>query len=159
MNQAKQKIQINGRPIMLASYVKHEVKSYRVPIRIKFPKAGESYMGGHSDGYIYRSVFAGSSLSQSFEMVKSFLQEEGYGDLPIPKDDKELQLFQLNTRNKQVLLFEDNGYVHNPIKILFPLDRRKKYTLELYLYNESGENHLLKFHNKDNNEGKSSNPH
>lgn len=157
MGQTKQKIQINGRPIMLASYVKHDIKSYRVPIRIKFPQKGESYMGGFSDGYIYRSVFAGSSLNQSYEMVKSFLQEEGYGDIPIPKDDKELLLFQLNTRNKQVLLFEDNGYVHNPIKILFPIDRRKKHTLELFLYNESGENHLLKFHNKDDN--KSTNAH
>ena len=148
MGQTKQNLRINGRPIMLASYVKQEVKSYRVPIRIKFPKEDEQYMGGHSDGYIYRSVFAGSSLIQSYDMVKSFLQEEGYGDVPIPKDVKELSLFRLNTRNKQVLLFEDNGYVHNPIKILFPLDRRKKYTLELLLFKESSEDHLLKFHNK-----------
>ncbi len=148
MGQPKQKLQINGRPIMLATYVKEEVKSYRVPIRVKFPQAGEEYMGGHSDGYIYRSVFAGSSLIQSYDMVKSFLQEEGYGDIPLPKDIKELEFFKLNTRNQQVLLFEDNGYVHNPVKILFPIDRRKKYTLELLLFNESSDDHLLKFHNK-----------
>ena len=148
MSQVKQSAQINGRPIMLASYIKQETKSHRVPIRVKFPKEGEEYMGGHCDGYVYCVIFAGSSLSQSYDMVKSFLQEEGYGDIPLPKNVKELIFFQLNTRNKQVLLFEDNGYVHNPVKILFPTDRRKKYTLELLLHKESHEDHLLKFYNK-----------
>ena len=46
----------------------------------------------------------------------------------------------------RILLFEDNGYVHNPIKILFPIDRRKKTTLILCVYNESDPEHLLKFH-------------
>lgn len=148
MGQLRQIRKINGRPIRLASYKQEESTTHRVPIRIKFPTAGEEYMGGKSDGYIYRSVFAGTTLEQTYDMIKAFLREEGYSDIPLPKDIEELSCFRLNTRNKQVLLFEDNGYVHNPIKILFPTDRRKKNTLILLLYRESMDKHLLRFYNK-----------
>ena len=115
-------------------------------LRKEFPPAGSDYLGGESDGYEYRTIFAGSSLEQSYEMVRQFLREEGYADIPLPKDTQELSLFRLPTRNKQILLFEDNGYVHNPVKILFPQDLRKRTTLILCLYNESDPEHLLKFH-------------
>jgi hypothetical protein len=81
-------------------------------------------------------------------MIRSFLREEGYGQVPLPKDVAELAYFRLHTRNRQVLLFEDNGYVHNPVKVLFPLDRRKKTALMLCVYREDAEQHLLRFHNK-----------
>ena len=109
---------------------------------------GEEYMGGQSDGFVYRTAFSGSSLADSYNMVRQFLIEEGYSNLPMPKDAAELELFRFNTRNKQVILFEDNGYIHNPIKILFPNDRRKKRTLILEIYNENEENHLLRFHRR-----------
>ena len=115
-------------------------------LRETFPSAGSNYMEGESDGYEYRTVFAGSSLEQSYGMVRQFLKEEGYEDVPLPKNAEDLSLFRLATRNKQILLFEDNGYVHNPIKLLFPSDRRKKTTLILCLYNENDPDHLLKFH-------------
>lgn len=115
-------------------------------LRNAFPAAGSDYLGGSSNGYEYKTVFAGSTLKQSYEMIQQFLQEEGYKDIPLPKDAEELALFRLPTRNKQILLFEDNGYVHNPIKILFPLDRRKRSTLTLCIYNENDPKHLLKFH-------------
>jgi hypothetical protein len=115
-------------------------------LREEFPSAGSNYMDGESNGYEYRTIFAGSSLKQSFEMVRQFLKEEGYEDVPLPKNAEELSLFRLPTRNKQILLFEDNGYVHNPIKLLFPLDRRKKTTLILCIFNEKDPEHLLKFH-------------
>lgn len=115
-------------------------------LRTDFPPAGSSYLGGECDGYIYRTVFSGSSLDQSYEMVRSFLKDEGYAEIPIPKDAAELALFRLPTRNRQILLFEDNGYVHNPVKILFPLDRRRRNTVILQLYNELDPHHLLKFH-------------
>lgn len=105
-------------------------------------------MGGHSDGLVYESVFAGGSLAQTYEMICTFLQEEGYGDIPLPQDAEELQHFRLKTRNRQVLLFEDNGYVHNPIKILFSMDGRQKTRLQLLIYNEQAAQHLLRFHNK-----------
>ncbi|MCI4651331.1 hypothetical protein [Phaeodactylibacter sp.] len=117
-----------------------------MPLRDDFPPSGSDYLGGESDGYEYRTVFGGSRLESTYEMVRQFLAEEGYEDVPLPKDAEELRLFRLPTRNKQILMFEDNGYVHNPIKILFPQDRRKRSTLILCIYNEADPQHLLKFH-------------
>lgn len=117
-------------------------------LRESFPEAGSDYLGGESDGYEYRTTFSGSSLKSSFEMVRLFLKDEGYGDVPIPSGIEELAHFRLSTRNKQILLFEDNGYCHNPVKILFPVDRRNKRTLLLHIYNEKDPLHLLKFHRK-----------
>jgi hypothetical protein len=115
-------------------------------LRDNFPGPGSDYLGGESDGYEYCTVFSGSTLENSYAMLCQFLKEEGYTDVPLPKDAKELSLFRLQTRNKQILMFEDNGYVHNPIKILFPDDRRKRNTLILCIYNETDPTHLLKFH-------------
>lgn len=115
-------------------------------LREAFPPVGSDYLGGESDGWEYKTVFAGSTLAHTYDMVRQFLQEEGYEDVPIPKSADELLLFRIPTRNKQILMFEDNGYVHNPIKILFPIDQRKKRILILCVYNESVENHLLRFH-------------
>ena len=117
-------------------------------LRDDFPPAGSDYMGGECDGYEYKTIFAGSSLEKSYAMVRQFLIEEGYSDVPLPRDAKELLLFRLPTRNRQILMFEDNGYAHNPVKILFPTDARKKHTLILCLYNESDPQHLLKFHRR-----------
>ncbi len=116
-----------------------------VPIRQCFPPAGTTYLGGISDGWEYRSVFAGKTLSDTFDMIRRFLQEEGYGDIPLPANAEELQLFR-KPRRPQLELFEECGYVHNPIKILFPRDAKLKNTLILCLYNEEAPNHLLRFH-------------
>jgi len=115
-------------------------------LRDDFPPKGSNYMDGLSDGYEYRTAFAGSSLQASYDMLRQFLKEEGYTDIPLPRNAEELELFRLPTRNKQILLYEDNGYVHNPVKILFPLDRRRRHTLILCLYNEADPDHLIKFH-------------
>ncbi len=115
-------------------------------LRDEFPPAGSNYLEGESDGWEYRTVFAGSSLQQSYEMICQFLEEEGYEEVPLPRNAEELLRFRIPTRNKQILMFEDNGYVHNPIKILFPKDMRQKRTLTLCIYNEEDAQHLLKFH-------------
>ena len=128
--------------------IEEPIETPRKSIREDFPTSEEGYMGGESDGYEYKTTFAGSNLKHSYEMIKAFLQEEGYENVPIPKTEEELKLFRLQTRNKQILLFEDNGYVHNPIKILFPPNRRNKRTLTLCIYNEADPEHLLKFHRK-----------
>ncbi len=117
-------------------------------LRDKFPPAGSEYIGGQSDGWEYKTVFSGTSLAHSYDMLKSFLAEEGYGAVPIPKTTAALSLFRWRTRNKQILLFEDNGYVHFPIKILFPLDGRQKRTLTLCIYNEKMKDCLLRFYRK-----------
>lgn len=118
-----------------------------MPIRENFPTHEEQYQEGESDGFKYTLAFNGISLDHSYTMIKEFLKEEGYDNIPLPKDIKELRLFRHPvSSNKQFLLFEDNGYCHNPIKIVFPLDRRKKKTLYLIIYNEKAADHLLRFH-------------
>jgi hypothetical protein len=117
----------------------------RVPIREQFPAAGTTYLGGHSDGWEYRTVFAGSKLAYTYEMVKEFLREEGYGDVPLPESADDLRLFR-RPRQAQLQLFGEQGYVHNPIKILFPQDSKQRNTLILCLYNERAAKHLLRFH-------------
>jgi len=104
-------------------------------LRDDFPPEGSDYMGGECDGYEYKTIFAGASLDKSYAMVQQFLREEGYSDVPIPRDASELALFRLPTRNKQILLFEDNGYAHNPVKILFSSDGRRKNFLLFFFKN------------------------
>jgi len=115
------------------------------PMREAFPPAGSDYMGGSSDGWLYRTVFAGAKLAYSYEMVKQFLREEGYGDVPVPETVEDLRLFR-RQRGPQLQLFAERGYVHNPVRILFPDDPRQRNTLILCIYNEQAPRHLLRFH-------------
>ncbi|MFN4079482.1 MAG: hypothetical protein ACK4NS_01155 [Saprospiraceae bacterium] len=115
------------------------------PIREDFPPPGDDGLGGLSDGWEYRTVFQSASLSKAYDLLRQFLQQEGYGDVPIPANTAELRRFQ-RPRRPQPELFEERGYVHNPIKILFPADARRRNTLILCLYNERAEGHLLRFH-------------
>ena len=117
-------------------------------LRDGFPPEGLEYVGGESDGWEYKTVFSGMNLQYSYDMIKAFLEEEGYGDIPIPKNAEALNYFRLPTRNRQILLFEDNGYIHFPIKILFPMDGRQKRKLILSIYNEKAEDAILRFHRK-----------
>ncbi len=117
-----------------------------MPIRDDFPELGSTYSNGYSDGWEYKTIFAGSNLVNNYEMVIQFLKEEGYGDVPIPKDAQELLCFRDASNRGQITLFHESGYVHNPIKILFNNDKKFKNSLVLCLYNEKEEHHLLKFH-------------
>lgn len=115
-----------------------------VPMREQFPPAGTDYLGGTSDGWEYRSVFTGSKLAYTYDMVRQFLRDEGYGDIPLPETAEDLRLFR--RPRGQVQLFVERGYVHNPVKILFPPKPLQRGTLILCLYNEKVEKHLLRFH-------------
>ena len=103
-------------------------------------------MGGTSDGWEYKTSFTGTTLKDSFAMVKKFLEEEGYADVPLPKDVKELLFFKNPASQAQLRLFNERGYFHNPIKIFFPNGRRKENTLVLCIYDEQVEEHLVRFH-------------
>jgi len=113
-----------------------------VPMRVQFPEAGSNYLGGTCDGWEYRTAFTGSRLAFTYEMLKQFLVEEGYADIPLPETAAELKLFK-KPRLAQLQMFADRGYAHNPIKILFPNQRN---TLILCVYNEQEPGHLLRFH-------------
>ncbi|TAK45562.1 MAG: hypothetical protein EPO28_03560 [Saprospiraceae bacterium] len=119
-----------------------------MPLREDFPAKNTEYLGGKSDGFVYRTAFAGADISHSYEMLRQFLAEEGFANVPLPANAGELQKFRLRTRNRQILLFDDNGYVHNPVKILFPADGRSKRILYLEIYNENSPGHLLRFHRR-----------
>jgi hypothetical protein len=114
-----------------------------VPIREQFPEPGE-YLGGTSDGWEYRTVFAGSNLNYTYNMLREFLREEGYGDVPLPETAEDLKLFR--RPRGQVQLFAERGYIHNPVKILFPEKSKQRGALILHLYNERAPQHLLRFH-------------
>lgn len=113
-----------------------------VPMREQFPEAGSNYLGGTCDGWEYRTAFTGSRLAFAYEMLKQFLVEEGYADVPLPETAAEIKLFK-KPRFAQLQMFADRGYAHNPIKILFPNQRN---TLILCVYNEQETGHLLRFH-------------
>ncbi len=116
-------------------------------LRDNFPTADDPpYLEGESDGWEYRTEFSGTTLEQTYNMVLQFLEEEGYGNVPVPADTEELLLFKLKTRNKQILMFEDNGYVHNPVKILFDKFTKSRPKLILCIYNETAPRHLVRFH-------------
>ena len=117
-------------------------------IREEFPPAGSHYEGGISDGWQYQVKFAGSRLQASLDMVRTFLAEEGYADVPTPTTADDLLRFRLPTKQQQIMLFGDNGYVHNPIKILFDPTESRPRRLILCLFNDKAEQHLLKFHGK-----------
>ncbi len=116
-----------------------------VLMRENFPAAGEKYLGGESDGWEYRTFFAGANLGKVFEMVKMFLAEEGFGDVPLPETAADLRLFK-RPRPGQLQLFGEAGYFHNPIKIIFPSAKDKRRGLILCIYNEKMPGHLLRFH-------------
>jgi hypothetical protein len=120
-------------------------------IREEFPPLGSTYEGGISDGWQYQIKFAGSNLQASLDMVKTFLAEEGYANVPTPQYAEELLHFKFPSKRGQILLFDDNGYIHNPIKILFdPSDKLAK-KLTLCIFNEKYDNYLLRFHGKIKN--------
>jgi hypothetical protein len=118
-------------------------------IRDDFPAAGSGREGGVSDGYCYRVQFRAGKLEQTYVMLLAFLHEQGYGDIPVPATVAELRAFRLPPKMRQQLsLFGEDGYVHNPIKILFPPPGARRATLFLELYRERAEGHLLRFHRR-----------
>ncbi|MEO0731211.1 MAG: hypothetical protein AAFZ52_00135 [Bacteroidota bacterium] len=149
--------QLGGRPVFIADYRREEtqlVDGASTPvaprrIRYNFPTAGEVREGGTSDGYCYRITFAAGRLEVTYKMVLAFLREHGYGDLPLPANAAELRAFRLPPKLRhQLSLFGDDGYVHNPLKIIFPRPAGHRGALRLELYDERTPNHLLRFHRR-----------
>lgn len=118
-------------------------------LRYDFPAAGVTFEGGTSDGYCYRITFAAGRVERTYEMLRAFLAEHGYGDVPVPASAAELRRFRQPPRLRhQLSFFGDNGYVHNPLRILFPVPAGHRGALCLELYNEAAADHLLRFHRR-----------
>ena len=146
------------RPVVLANYQPLQVVEPAPPleaivspatIRRNFPVRGEESEGGVSDGYCFRIAFAAGRQDRSYEMLRAFLDEQGYGGVPVPADVGELRRFRLPPKLRhQLSLFGEDGYVHNPLKILFPPPGGRRGSLLLELYNEKEPGHLLRFHRR-----------
>ncbi len=109
---------------------------------------GSKFFGGESNGLVYKTSFFGTTLKSSFEMVISFLEEQGYSDIPRPNDAEELSAFLRPAANTTQGLFDQPCYAHNPIRISFVRGDRKRRKLVLELYNEVAPDHLLRFHQR-----------
>ena len=125
------------------------VAAATLQLRRNFPEAGQVAEGGTSDGYRYRIEFAAGRYEATYGLLVSFLREQGYANVVIPRDYNELKAFRLPAKLRhQLSLFGDDGYVHNPLKILFPKPAGRRGALVLELFNEADPQHLLKFHRK-----------
>ncbi|MEM6395225.1 MAG: hypothetical protein AAF741_02675 [Bacteroidota bacterium] len=167
MSTTSQIWQLNGRPVRIADFrveapppppsVLEKVTDLPLAIKNKpdglrnaFPEAGVSFEGGVSDGYCFRLDFRSSNPDRCLMMIRAFLAEQGYSELPLPADYDELKRFRLPRKNrKQLHLFADDGYIHNPIKILFPPPKSDWRGLRLEIYNEQADRHLVRFHGRD----------
>lgn len=126
-----------------------EPAPFSTVIRHSFPAEGEEREGGLSDGYCFRITFAAGNLEKTYDLIRSFLREQGYAGVPLPSGAQELKRFRLPPKLRhQLSLFGEDGYIHNPIKILFPLSPAKRGSLTLEIYNERKKNHLLLFHRR-----------
>ena len=120
-----------------------------VALRYAFPPEGTEVHGGQSDGYCFTVTFAAGKLANTYTMLREFLVEQGYGSVPVPADIEELRAFRLPSKLRhQLSLFEEDGYLHNPLKILFPGPGGKRGSLILKLYHERATGHLLRFHGR-----------
>lgn len=118
-------------------------------LRRNFPAAGEEVHGGRSDGYCFSAMFAAGRLERTYAMLREFLEEQGYAGVVVPANIEELRAFRLPPKLRhQLSLFGNDGYVHNPLKILFPPPGGKRGGLILEVYNETAVGHLLRFHGR-----------
>ncbi len=117
-------------------------------IRENFPPYGSEVMGGTSDGLVYTTAFAGSSLGATLGLIRAFLDEQGYPEVPIPRTADEMLSFLQPERGRHPHLFEEPDYAHNPVRLVFPRRDRLRRKLIVELYNEAAPEHLLRFHRR-----------
>jgi len=117
----------------------------RAMIREVFPPDGSQYEGGLSDGFVYEIRFTGKNNASTYQLLKSFLNEEGFSDVVLPNKVEDLLLFKFPPPSAQLSIFDEVGYFHYPIKIFFDSKERITRTFILRIYNEKTENSLLRF--------------
>lgn len=117
-------------------------------IRHDFPPYGSAVHGGQSDGLVYRTAFRGSSMEATLGMVRAFLDEEGYADVPLPSDAATMLAFLRPEDGRHPHLFEQPDYTHDPVRVVLPTRDRLRRKLVVELYNEAAPDHLLRFHRR-----------
>ena len=117
-------------------------------LRHNFPPYASRALGGESDGLRYRTTFAGSTMADTLEMVRAFLDEEGYGDVPIPAQAEDMLAFLRPAAGRPPSLFEEAEYAHYPVRLILPRTDRRRRQLRVELFNESAPDSLLRFHRR-----------
>ena len=117
-------------------------------LRNEFPPYGSEAMGGQSDGLVYTTAFAGTSMEATLAMVRRFLDEEGYGECPIPRSADEMLAFLRPEEGRHPHLFERPDYAHAPVRLVLPKGDRLRRKLVVELYNEAAPDYLLRFHRR-----------
>ena len=117
-------------------------------LRENFPPYGSEVLGGTSDGLVYTTAFVGSSLTATLELIRLFLDEQGYAEIPLPRTAEELLAFRQPERGCHPNLFEEPGYAHNPVRLTLPKRDRLRRKVVVELYNEAAPEHLLRFHRR-----------
>ena len=117
-------------------------------IRHDFPPYGSAVHGGESDGLVYRTAFRGTSLDDTLAMVRAFLDEEGYANVPLPPGGAAMLAFLRPEEGRHPHLFERPDYAHNPVRLVLPARDRLRRKLVVELYNEAAPDHLLRFHRR-----------
>ena len=117
-------------------------------VRHDFPPYGSDAHGGESDGLVYRTAFAGSSMTATLAMVREFLTEHGYGEVPLPATDEEMLSFLQPEQGRHPHLFEEPDYAHYPVRLVLPKRDRRRRKLIVELYNEAAPDSLLRFHRR-----------
>ncbi len=117
-------------------------------LRHDFPPYGSTALGGTSDGVLYTTCFAGTTLEATLGMVRVFLDEEGYEDVPIPATTEEMLAFLQPEEGAHPHLFARPAYAHNPVRLVLPARDRLRRKISVELYNEHVPGHLLRFHRR-----------
>lgn len=117
-------------------------------LRENFPPYGSEVLGGTSDGLVYTTAFVGTSLTATLGLIRLFLDEQGYAEVPLPRTDAEMLAFLQPERGCHPSLFEQPSYAHNPVRVTLPKRDRLRRKLVVELYNEAAPEHLLRFHRR-----------
>ena len=117
-------------------------------LRENFPPYGSEVLGGVSDGLVYTTAFVGTSLTDTLALIRLFLDEQGYAEVPLPRTTDEMLAFRQPERGCHPNLFEQPSYAHNPVRLTLPKRDRLRRKLVVELYNESAPEHLLRFHRR-----------
>ena len=121
-------------------------------LRENFPPYGSEVLGGTSDGLVYTTAFVGTSLAATLELIRLFLDEQGYPEVPLPRTSEEMLAFLQPEHGCHPNLFEQPSYAHNPVRLTFPKRDRLRRKLVVELYNEAAPGHLLRFHRRQDPE-------
>ena len=103
-------------------------------IKNNFPKNMEEYKGGKSDGWCFRIDLWAETENKVIEMIKEFLNNEGYSDIPIPKAER-LWWDYLRPDSNGI----EGSFIWYPIQIY--QNSYKKNAVSLFIYNENHPEH------------------